>query len=312
MPRLPRAWLIAVALAGCGGGDGDDSPAAERPTYGSGTHVVLLGTGTPNAEADRWGPATAVVVDGKAYLVDAGAGVVRRMAAAGRRGVPGMHLPDIDIVFITHLHSDHTVGLPDLIFSPWVLGRKAALEVYGPPGMLAMVGHLEAAYAEDIRIRTEGLEPTNDTGHRAVAHEVQPGRIYQDERVTVTAFPVRHASWPVALGYRFDTADRRIVISGDAAPGETIVEQCDACDVLVHEVYSATSFARRAPVWQRYHASAHTSTTELAEIARRARPRLLVLTHQLLWGTTPEELVAEVRLAGWEGEVVFGVDLGVY
>ncbi len=308
-----RAWLLVVVATGCAGGDGgDESPAARRPTYGSGTHVVLLGTGTPNAEADRWGPATAVVVDGKAYLVDAGAGVVRRVSAAGDLGVTGMRIPELDLVFLTHLHSDHTVGLPDLIYSPWVLGREAALQVYGPPGTAAMVQHLQAAYAEDVRIRTDGLEPANTTGYRAVAHEVEAGRIYQDERVTVTAIPVRHASWPVALGYRFDTADRRVVVSGDAAPSEAIAEQCDGCDVLVHEVYSAASFPRRAPVWQRYHASAHTSTTELAGIARRARPRLLVLTHQLLWGTTPDELVAEVRAAGWEGEVVFGVDLGVY
>ena len=308
--HVSRCWPIAVVAFGCGGGDGGGSPA-ERPAYGSGTRVVLLGTGTPNAEAERSGPATAVVVDGQMYLVDAGPGVVRQVAAAGERGIGGTRIPELGIVFITHLHSDHTVGLPDLIHTPWVLGRREPLEVFGPPGIEAMVEHLQSAFAEDVRIRIEGLEPANDTGHRVVAHPVAGGRIYQDERVTVTAFPVRHASWPLALGYRFDTADRRVVISGDAAPSESIVEQCDGCDVLVHEVYSATSHARQAPVWQEYHASAHTSSTELAEIARRARPRLLVLTHQLLWGTTPEELVAEVQ-AGWDGNVVFGVDLEVY
>src|SRR5262252_8075703 len=116
------------------------------------TSLVVLGTGTPNADPDRSGPALAIVVNGTAYLVDAGPGVVRRAAAAQRQGVQALAPNRLDKVFITHLHSDHTVGLPDLIFTPWVLEREKPLAVYGPPGVKAMTDHLEQAYAEDIHV----------------------------------------------------------------------------------------------------------------------------------------------------------------
>jgi ribonuclease BN (tRNA processing enzyme) len=141
----------------------------------SSTRLVLLGSGTPNADPDRSGPAVAVVVNGAAYLVDAGPGVVRRAAAAERRGIAALAVKNLRIVFVTHLHSDHTLGLPDLIFTPWVLEREAPLEVYGPAGVKAMTDHLLAAYAQDVRIRLEGLEPVNETGHRVQAHEIAPG-----------------------------------------------------------------------------------------------------------------------------------------
>ena len=275
------------------------------------TRVVLLGTGTPNADPERMGPAVAIVVNGAAYLIDAGPGIVRRAAQAARNGVDALRVENLDAVFLTHLHSDHTLGLPDLIFTPWVLERTAPLRVFGPSGTRAMTEHLLSAYEQDIRIRIDGLEPANHTGWQVDAREIVPGLVHQDENVRVTAFPVRHASWPTAFGYRFDTADRTIVVSGDAAPSESIIEQCQGCDVLVHEVYSESGFARRPDVWQRYHASAHTSTRELGDIATRARPKLLLLYHQLFWGTTEEDLVAEVS-NHWNGLVASGKDLSVY
>jgi ribonuclease BN (tRNA processing enzyme) len=275
------------------------------------TRVVLLGTGTPNADPERMGPAVAIVVNGAAYLIDAGPGIVRRAAAAAQNGVDALRVENLDVVFLTHLHSDHTLGLSDLIFTPWVLERTAPLRVFGPSGTRSMTEHLLAAYEQDIHIRIDGLEPANHTGWQVDAREIAPGLVHQDENVRVTAFPVRHGSWPSAFGYRFDTADRTIVVSGDAAPSESIVEQCQGCDVLVHEVYSESGFARRPEVWQRYHAASHTSTRELAEIATRARPKLLVLYHQLFWGTAESDLVAEVSRY-WNGRISSGRDLEVY
>ncbi|MBI4551155.1 MAG: MBL fold metallo-hydrolase [Candidatus Latescibacteria bacterium] len=275
------------------------------------TQIVLLGTGTPNADPDRSGPAVAIVVDGTSYLVDCGPGVVRRAAAAFRAGVKGLDAPNLKRVFITHLHSDHTVGLPDLIFTPWVLGRNVPLEVYGPPGVTAMTDHLLKAYQQDIDIRINGLEPANTEGYKVNAHEITPGIVYRDERVTVRAFPVKHGSWPQAFGYRFETPDRTIVISGDAVPSPGLIEQAKGCDVLIHEVYSQAGFQTRPPEWQRYHANFHTSSAELAAIAAQTRPGLLILYHQLIWSSTEEELLKEIR-QGYDGKVVSGHDLEVY
>ena len=273
------------------------------------TTLVLLGTGTPNADPDRCGPAAAVVVDGVPYLVDCGPGVVRRAAAAYERGVPGLKVEGLDRVYLTHLHSDHTLGLPDLILSPWVLEREQPLHVYGPVGTQAMVEHILAAYEPDIRARTDGPEPANQTGWQAAAHEIEPGTIYRDGQVTVHAFAVDHGPMP-AFGYRFNTPDRTIVFSGDTTPTETIVEQAEGCDVLVHEVYSTVGLQSRPPEWQCYHCAVHTSARELGELAARIQPGLLVLTHQLLWGVSEQDLLNEIS-GMYDGEIWFGRDLDV-
>ena len=275
------------------------------------TQVVLLGTGTPNADPDRSGPAVAIVINDTPYVVDCGPGVVRRAAAAERKGVNGLSVAKLRRLFITHLHSDHTVGLADFIFTPAVLERDAALELYGPPGIKAMTSHILKAYAEDINIRLRGLEPSKPRGYVVNVHEIKAGVIYRDENVTVTAFPVKHGSWKRAFGFRFETPDRVVVISGDCAPSESVIEACNGCDVLIHEVYSTAGFARRPPEWQRYHSSFHTSSKELAGLATKARPGLLVLYHQLQWGVTPEQLLGEIK-EGYSGAVVSGNDLDVY
>ena len=280
-------------------------PAATR------TQLVLLGTGTPNAEPDRSGPALAIVVDGAPYLVDFGPGVVRRAAAAFKNGVKGLDVKLLRTAFATHLHSDHTAGYPDLIFTPAVLERDAPLDVYGPKGLRAMTANVMRAWEQDVKLRLNDIEPAKPAGYVVRAHEVEPGQVFRDARVTVTAFAVGHGAWKQAYGYRFVTPDKTIVISGDCAPSESVVTACDGCDILVHEVYSATGFATRPPEWQRYHRAYHTSSSELAELATRARPGLLVLTHQLRWGVSEEALVAEVK-RGYAGKVVSGRDLDVF
>ena len=277
------------------------------------TAVVMLGTGTPNADPERSGPAVAMVRGGRSYLVDAGPGVVRRAAAAAALHADSALQPrNLRTLFLTHLHSDHTVGLPDLILSAWTLERDVPLEVYGPPGTQAMVDHLLAAYVADIRNRIDGLEPANPTGYQVRVHEIAPGQVFDDGNVTVTAFAVPHGDWEVAFGYRFESADRSIVISGDTRASDAVVNACDGCDLLVHEVYSAERFRTRPPAWQAYHAKAHTSTTELADVARRAAPKQLLLYHQLFWGTTDEGLIAETRAAGYKGPIRSAADLTRY
>lgn len=274
--------------------------------------VVMLGSGTPNADPEHSGPALAVIVKGKVYLVDAGPGVVRRAAAAHTAGVAALTMPALSRVFLTHLHSDHTTGLPDLMLTPWVLDRSDPLTVYGPPGTTALVDNLQKAYAADIDNRLHGLEPINRTGWRSQAVEIAPGVAYRDADVTITAFAVQHGNWAHAYGYTFQTAQQRIVVSGDTVPVEEIVRQCAGCDVLVHEVYSRAGFAKRTRDWQEYHAHSHTSTAQVAQIAMKAKPKLLVLYHQLYWGSTDADLLREITDAGCRGKVVSGRDLGVY
>ena len=269
------------------------------------TQIVLLGTGTPNAEPERSGPATAIVVNGTPYLVDFGPGAVRRAAAAG------LEVSKLKRAFVTHLHSDHTAGYADLILTPWVLGRDEPLEVYGPPGIQAMTKHILFAFQQDIAIRTHGLEPANNIGYKVNAHEIRPGIIYKDENITVKAFRVTHGSWPHAFGYRLETPDRTIVISGDTTPNANLVENARGCDVLIHEVYSQAGFAKRPPEWQRYHSHFHTSSLELAKVAAQAKPGLLILHHLLLWGSTEDQLLEEIK-KGYDGKVIVGKDLEVY
>jgi ribonuclease BN (tRNA processing enzyme) len=281
------------------------------------TQVVMLGTGNPNPDPERSGPATAIIVNGSSYLIDCGPGVVRRASAASKKyQIPALQAANLKIVFITHLHSDHTVGLPDLIFTSWTLGRVEPLKVYGPPGVQAMTEHLEAAWAEDIRIRTTGGEPSKGTGYKVEAHEITSGQIYKDANVTVSAFQVKHGAWNEkgserAVGYIFQTADRKIVISGDTAPTDAIAKACAGCDVLIHEVYSQAGFATRPPDWKAYHSRFHTSSAELAKLAIEAKPGLLVLYHQGFWGQTEESVVAEVK-QGYAGKVVSAHDLDIY
>lgn len=279
------------------------------------TELVLLGTGTPRPDPERFGPSAAVVVNGSAYIVDCGPGVVRRAAAAKAKGVDALAVTNLKTVFITHLHSDHTLGYPDLILSPWVVGRKEPLHAYGPAGLKNMTEHILKAYAEDIDVRTNGLEHGNATGFHVDVHEVKPGEIYHDANVRVTAFYVKHGSWKEAFGFRFETADRTIVFSGDTSPCASLEVAAKDADVLVHEVYEdgeATPEDRPGGGdWPAYMRAYHTSASELGAIAARCRPKLLVLVHVLMRRGTKEQLIGEIRKAGYSGAVVVGNDLDV-
>jgi ribonuclease BN (tRNA processing enzyme) len=274
--------------------------------------LVVLGSGTPGADPDRSGPAVAVIVNGHSYLVDCGPGVVRRAAAASRAGVPGLAATDLNTVFITHLHSDHTLGYPDLIFSPWVAARRSEhLSAYGPRGLQEMTDHILAAWKKDIDVRTNGLEHNNRTGYLVDVHEIQPGIVYKDANVIVKAFLVKHGSWEEAFGYRFEVPGRTIVISGDTAPTEAIIKACNGCDVLLHEVYAPFTTGPHLAERKAYFDAFHTSTEELATIASRAKPKLLVLYHQLFIGVPEGELLQSVR-EHYAGAVVSAHDLDVY
>ena len=278
------------------------------------TQVVMLGTGTPNADPERSGPAVAIVVNDTPYLVDFGPGVVRRAAAMSPTWggpIAGLEVKNLRYAFLTHLHSDHSAGLSDLILTPWVLERDQALELYGPDGIEEMASNILEAYRADIDYRVYGLEPANNQGWRVNAHTVEEGVVFEDDNIKVEAFRVRHGTWPNAYGYRFTTPDRIIVVSGDAAPDEAVERYAKGADILIHEVYSVEGFRKRDRYWQKYHSTNHTSAHELGELASRAEPRLLVLYHVLFWGASEETVLREVR-EKYDGEVVLADDLDVF
>jgi ribonuclease BN (tRNA processing enzyme) len=275
------------------------------------TKIVMLGTGTPIPDPERMGPSVAVIVDETPYIFDAGTGVVRRAVAASRAGVAGLEVPTLQRVFLTHLHSDHTLGLADLLLTPWVQGRAVPLEVYGPPGTQRLVSGILDGNYEDIheRLATSGGPSAN--GWKANVHEIGVGVAYRDERVTIRAFAVPHSGWKYAYGYRIETPDRTIVISGDTRPSPAIAAACNGCDVLIHEVYSDSGFTTIGALRQVYHAQAHTSATQLGTIATEAKPKLLILTHLLFFGASEQRLLAEVR-STFKGNVVLPHDLQVF
>ena len=260
------------------------------------TKVILLGTGTPVPDPDRSGPATAIVVDDRAYLVDFGPGVVRRAEAAALKRIPSVEPGNLKVAFVTHLHSDHTGGYPDLILSGWTSGRSVPLEVYGPTGLQSMTEHILQAYRVDIETRTNPDGPMRDAGRSPDAwkvnpHEIKPGVIYKDEKITVTAFATKHAM--ESYGYRFDTPDRSIVISGDTNPVEETIKACSGCDVLIHEAQPVELLARMPKSIQSFVARYHTTTEQLAELANKAEPKLLVVYHTISFppGIAPARLL---------------------
>lgn len=237
------------------------------------------------------------------------------------------------MAFATHLHSDHTAGYSDLIFSGWTSGRNVPLEVYGPSGLQSMTEHILQAYKVDIETRTNPDGPMQDAGRspdgwKVNAHDIKAGVIYKDEKVTVTAFATKHAM--ESYGYRFETPDRTIVISGDTNPVEATVRACNGCDILIHEAQPLELVAKLPKSIQSFVARYHTTTEQLAELANKTKPKLLIIYHTISFppGTAPSRLLppnagADALYASpdmlrkeigsrYSGKFVIGNDLDVY
>lgn len=272
--------------------------------------LIILGSGTPVPDPERAGAAYAVVVGERTFLFDAGAGVMRRVAAAG------LPIDGVTAAFLTHLHSDHTLGLPDLLLTTWVMGRRTPLALSGPPGTRAMVEHLLAAWSEDIRVRTTGLERGQPNGERASVHESEGGVVYDSAGVTVTAVRVPHGEWKVAFAYVVRTQTRTIVLSGDAAPSEALAQAARGADILVHETYPAVRLKPEnrpgGDQWPAYMRSVHTSDQEVGALAAKAGVKQLILSHIVRMGGTDAELLAGVQQGGFRGPVRIARDLDAY
>lgn len=285
------------------------------------TKVVMLGTGTPNPVPERSGPSVAIIVNDNSYLVDFGTGIVRQAARGNRMGIKALEAKFLKTGFITHTHSDHTIGLSDLIFTPWVLEREEPLKIFGPKGVKNMVNHIMAAYEDDINARMYGLEGANKTGIIVNTTEISEGVIYEDDLVKVEAFLVDHPPFE-AYGYKFTTPDKVIVISGDTCYNENLIKHAKGCDILIHEVISSTGVQLRDPKWKKYHLRVHTTSKDLAEIVEKVNPGKVVFYHQLFMVAPDEtgrmatekereeEMIAEVK-SKYNGIVISAKDLDI-
>ena len=199
------------------------------------TQLVILGSGTPNPNPERGGSAYAVIVDNTPYLVDFGPGAIRSFAAlmpAWGGGMKEMDVTKIEHAFLTHIHSDHTTGLSDLLLTPWIMGRENKLNLYGPKGLEKMAGSLLDAYADDIDYRVNGTQPSNGTGYQFNFTELADGVVFQDINLKVEAFKVNHGDFEDAYGFRFTSKDKVIVFSGDTGPSKSLERYAKALKFL--------------------------------------------------------------------------------
>ena len=303
---LRRTWsLLLFAI----GGVLASTLAAQTPAPPSATlQITLLGTGNPRPTPERYGPAILVEAGARAVLIDAGRGSTQRLFEIGQRAL----LTRLDAVFLTHLHSDHTVGLPDLFLTAWVFGRSTAHRLVGPAGTVDMARHLEAAYAYDraVRARDEGFAPAGAT---LDATDAAPGVVFDADGLRVTAFAVDHGAFATpAYGYRVDYLGRSAAFSGDTRYFEGLVEHAMGVDVLVHEVISPEVEMRRAQVQgagalERIIAR-HASPEQAGTIFARVKPRLAVFSHIVPSPTSAEDLVAPTRRT-YSGPLAVGYDL---
>ena len=284
--------------------------------HADGLKVVMLGTGTPLMKPERSGPGVAIISGEKSYIVDSGAGIVRRAMEASKT-IPELQMGKLDTVFLTHLHSDHTTGLSNMILAPWVIknGRSIPLRLYGPPGTKHMADNIIKAYKDDIDLRINGSQPANTEGCKVISTEFSKnGIIFEDDNITVQAIKVPHGSWEHAYGYKFNEKEtgKTVLVSGDTAYSEDIIKAAKGVDILVHEAISDNALKKQGELWQIYHRSFHTLTSEIAEIGKKAKPKTLVLYHQLYWDEDDNNLATEVRAAGYKGNVISANDLDVF
>jgi len=267
--------------------------------------VTLLGTGAPPPSLERFGPSTLIEAGGQKFIFDAGRGAMQRL---NQLGIP---FCDISGMFLTHHHSDHVVGFPDLWLTGWIgrpWGKRSVpLEVWGPVGTVQMMEHLPKAFHVDIRVRSKSYSPE---GVKLAAHEIREGVVFDGDGVRVSAFEVDHGGEELpAFGYRIEYRNRVAVLSGDTTFNENLIRHADGADLLVHEVTAAAGSAAESAAQLKRIGANHTTPEQAGEVFARARPRLAVYNHLLLFGSaTAEDLIPATRQK-YDGPLVVGVDL---
>ena len=276
-------------------------------SQGQDIKVTLLGTGCPPPVMNRFGPSILVEAGAHKFVFDAGRGALQRLTQHKVRW------QDVDGVFLTHLHSDHVVGFPDLWLTGWLVGdrRDRPVRVWGPRGTSKMMSHLEEAYEADIRIRLYD-DQTPPEGVVILAQDIEEGVVFDKNGVKVTAFEVNHKPVTPAFGYRVDHGARSVVLSGDTRVSENLIRHAQGVDLLVHEVIAPETFSRTGytPERVRRIIDHHTTAEQAGDVFAKTKPKLAVYSHIIRPEATKDDLIPPTRKT-YSGPVELGEDLMV-
>jgi ribonuclease Z len=274
--------------------------------WGQTIKVTLLGTGCPTPVMNRFGPSILVEAGSQKLIFDVGRGAIQRLTQIK------VSPKDITGVFFTHLHSDHTVGFPDLWLTGWVNGRRVVpLKVWGPKGTEKMMSFLEMAFDYDIKIRLYD-DHVPPEGVALEAKDISEGVVYEKDGVKVTAFDVDHEPIKPAFGYRIDYANRSVVLSGDTRYSENLIKYAKGTDLLVHEVVSPESLKRAGYAEERSKIilNHHTTPEEAGKIFSIVKPKLAIFSHIVLPSAEDSDLIPPTRKV-YSGALELGEDLMV-
>ena len=264
--------------------------------------VTLLGTGTPRPFMDRFGPSILVEAGNEKLIFDVGRGAMQRLFQLD------VSYSDITGVLLTHLHSDHIVGLPDLWLTGWLMSRRATpTPLWGPTGTTQMANSLEAAYAfdRDIRVRDDKVPAA---GGHLDAHDIEERVVFERNGVKVTSFLVDHGVIKPALGYRVDAGGRSVVLSGDTRYSPNLIKHAMGADLLIHEVGAASAEELRTNELSRSIIAHHTTPEKAAQLFNEVHPKLAVFSHIVVRGVTVEEMMRTTQLT-YSGPLQLGEDL---
>ena len=291
MKKFPRMIFVVVALF-----------LMSALALGQELKVTLLGSGEYFPQPDRLGPSILVEAGDRAYVFDAGRGVLQRFAEAAGFDT------DISAVFFTHLHSDHVMGFPGLWLATWGFSRRAQpLRVFGPTGTQSMLEHLRQAFAFDIDIRI--FEGALESGVGFDVTELEDGFVWQDGDVSVHAFEVDHSPVKPAFGYRIDWGSRSVALSGDTKYSEALIEATKGVDLLIHEVSDASEeFIAQNPRFKNVVMGHHTTAAEAGQVFAQVKPKLAVYAHMVTRDLSFDELIQKTRTT-YSGPIVVGEDL---
>lgn len=300
MTRLFLTTIISLFVLGSFGQINAKQDSV--PVNASDMKITLLGSGTPLPIMERFGPSILVQAGSEVLLFDAGRGCLQRLRQIN------MSYDKINALFLTHLHSDHVVGLPDLWLTGWLISQRLIpLNVFGPAGTHEMIKYLQKAYAFDIKIRV-GDDKRFKEGSKLLVKEIQQGIIYEKNGVKVIAIKVDHHPDIPAFGYRIEYNGHSVVLSGDTRYSENLIRFAKGTDLLVHEVIVAPdTISKSDPKYPQF--AHHTTAEQAAKVFNEVKPKLAAYSHiGKLYGRNEQDLLKRTK-ANYSGLFVIGEDL---